>query len=232
MTDLSRFLPLSNRERVDERDVSRNWSRATSGLLLGLSAALDARPELLGSPTLRSAVSVEQALRELLTQLQSSRLQRAAARLGRSNAVAERLAALDKAALLEALHAEGLARAGATARTSVRELGAVLVLALELRAALGLPVEVDPFVSGAVALDLAVRAPAPRRAVLQARTLVAVDGEWQVGRGAELQGTAAAIVLFLAGLGGVPESTPAATTDSSPASTTEPSSGDEATTAP
>ncbi len=205
MSDLSRFLPLSNRERRDEREVSRNWSRATSGLLLSLSAALDARPELLATATLREHVSVEQAVRVLLERLQSTRLQRGAARLGRSNPVAERLAELDGPALIDALQSEGLARAGATARTSVRELGAVLVLALELRAAQGLPVDVDPFVSGAVALDLAVRAPAPRRGVLQARTLVAVDGEWQVGRGPELRATAASIVLFLAGLGGVPE---------------------------
>ena len=65
-------------------------------------------------------------------------------------------------------------------------------------------IEVDPFVSGAVALDLALRVRNLRRAVVTARTLVAVDGEWQVGRGPALPATAASIVLFLADRGGVP----------------------------
>lgn len=51
-----------------------------------------------------------------------------------------------------------------------------------------------------------VRVRNPRRAVVTARTLVAVDGEWQVGRGPALPATAASIVLFLAGRGGVPAS--------------------------
>ncbi|UYN84059.1 MAG: hypothetical protein KIT89_02185 [Microcella sp.] len=204
MTDWARFLPLSNRDRGDESHVSRNWSRAASGMLLSVAAVLDARPEVLAHPTLRPEVSVAEAVRELLVQLRSTRWQRAAARIGAVESASPETAALPDAELADAVQAEALARSAARARSSVRELGAVLVLALDLRASIGASIDVDPFVSGAVALDLAVRAPHPRRSVVTARTLVAVDGDWRVGRGPELPATAASIVLFLAGRGGVP----------------------------
>lgn len=173
-------------------------------MLLGLAAVLDARPEVLAQPTLRPTVSVAEATRELLVQLRSSRWQRAAARIGAVESANPDAEALSDTELADAVQAEALARSSARARTSVRELGAVLVLALDLRASIGAAIEVDPFVSGAVALDLAVRVRNPRRAVVTARTLVAVDGDWQVGRGPALPATAASIVLFLAGRGGVP----------------------------
>lgn len=206
MTDWARFLPLSNRDRGDESSVSRNWSRATSGMLLGLAAVLDARPDVLSQPTLRPDLPVAKATRELLVQLRSTRWQRAAARIGAAESANADVDALADGELADAVQAEALARSAARARTSVRDLGAVLVLALDLRASIGAAIEVDPFVSGAVALDLAVRVRNPRRAVVTARTLVAVDGEWQVGRGPALPATAASIVLFLAGRGGVPAS--------------------------
>lgn len=204
MTDWARFLPLSNRARGDESTVTRNWSRATSGMLLGLTAVLDARPDVLTLPTLRPDTSVAAATREVLVTLRSTRWQRAAARIGAVESASPDTAALTDSELADAVQAEALARSAARARTTVRELGAVLVLALDLRASIDASIEVDPFVSGAVALDLALRAPHPRRAVVTARTLVAVDGEWQVGRGPALPATAASIVLFLAGRGGVP----------------------------
>lgn len=204
MTDWARFLPLSNRDHGDESHVSRNWSRAASGMLLSVAAVLDARPEALEQPTLRADVSVAEAVREVLVQLHSSRWSRAAARIGAVESASPESAALSDDELADAVQSEALARSAARARTSVRELGAVLVLALDLRASIGASIDVDPFVSGAVALDLAVRAPHPRRSVVTARTLVAVDGDWQVGRGPELPATAASIVLFLAGRGGVP----------------------------
>ncbi len=206
MTDWARFLPLSNRDRGDESSVTRNWSRATSGMLLGLAAVLSARPESLEQPTLRPTVSVAEATREVLVQVRSTRWQRAAARLGAVESANTSAAAISDAELADAVQAEALSRSAARARTSVRELGAVLVLALDLRASIGAAIEVDPFVSGAVALDLALRAPHPRRSVVTARTLVAIDGGWQVGRGPVLEATAASIVLFLAGRGGVPSS--------------------------
>ena len=111
------------------------------------------------------------------------------------------VAALDADRLAPALRAEAMSLSGATARCSVREFGEILVAALDLGTALEVDLGVDPFASGAVAVDLAVRAPTPRRSVLTARTLVAVDSEWQVGTGPALPATASSIVLFLAGRG-------------------------------
>ena len=48
-------------------------------------------------------------------------------------------------------------------------------------------------------------APVEIRAVVTARTLVATDAAWRVGRGPKLPGTAAGIVLFLFGRGGPPK---------------------------
>jgi hypothetical protein len=204
VTDWARFLPLSNRDRGDESSVSRNWSRATSGMLLGLAATFEAQPAALTMPTLRPDVTVAAATREVLVQLRSNRRQRFAARIGAVASASPETDTLTDDELADAVQAEALARSSARARTSVRELGAVLVLALDLRASIGAAIEVDPFVSGAVALDLALRVPQPRRSVVTARTLVAVDSDWQVGRGPQLPATAASIVLFLAGRGGVP----------------------------
>jgi len=173
-------------------------------MLLGLAATLDAKPAALTSPTLRPEVTVAAATREVLVQLRSNRRQRFAARIGAIESASPETDALADDELADAVQAEALERSAARARTSVRELGAVLVLALDLRASIGAAIEVDPFVSGAVALDLALRVPQPRRSVVTARTLVAVDSDWQVGRGPQLPATAASIVLFLAGRGGVP----------------------------
>ena len=73
-----------------------------------------------------------------------------------------------------------------------------------LQAELGDAVSVDPVASGAVALARSLSAPIAIRAVVTARTLLATDAAWQVGRGPELPGTAAGIVLFLFGRGAVP----------------------------
>ncbi|MER3392837.1 MAG: hypothetical protein RIC81_10030 [Microcella pacifica] len=204
MTDWSRFLPLSNRPRGDDGEVTRNWARPASGLLLSLANLLETRPESLARETLRPGVSVDDAVRELLTLRRWSGWQRFASRLGAHEIPSPEVAALDADRLAPALRAEAMSLSGATARCSVREFGEILVAALDLGTALEVDLGVDPFASGAVAVDLAVRAPTPRRSVLTARTLVAVDSEWQVGTGPALPATASSIVLFLAGRGGVP----------------------------
>ncbi|MER3389305.1 MAG: hypothetical protein RJQ01_04655 [Microcella sp.] len=204
MTDWSRFLPLSNRPRDADGEVTRNWARPASGLLLSLANLLDARPEALRRETLRPAVSVDAAVRELLTLRRWSGWQRFAARVGAQEMPSAEVAALDPDRLASALREAAMQLSTARARCSVREFGEILVAALDLGTALDVDLGVDPFASGAVALDLAVRAPVPRRSVLTARTLVATDSEWQVGSGPALPATASSIVLFLAGRGGVP----------------------------
>ncbi len=208
MTDWARFLPMSNRPRGGEGDVARSWSRPASGLLLSLANLLQSRPDVLARDTLRPGVSVEAAVRELLTQRRWNGWQRLAARIGAQESPSPEVAALDADRLADALHDDALELSRATARCTIREFGEILVAALDLGTALEVDLGVDRFASGAVALDLAVRAPAPRRSVLTARTLVAVDSEWQVGTGPALPATASSIVLFLAGRGGVPPRQP------------------------
>ena len=69
----------------------------------------------------------------------------------------------------------------------------------------GRHIAVDPLAGGAVAVARGLSAPVEIRAVVTARTLVATDAAWRVGRGPELPGTAAGIVLFLFGRGGPPK---------------------------
>jgi len=204
VTDWARYLPMSNRGRDGDAAVSRTWSRPASGLLLSLASLLESHPEALTRQTLRPGVTVEAAVRELLTQRRWNRWQRFASAIGAQESPSPEVAAIDADRLAPVVREDAVALSGARARCSIREFGEILVAALDLGTALDVDLGVDPFASGAVAIDLAVRAPAPRRSVLTARTLVAVDSEWQVGTGPALPATAASIVLFLAGRGGVP----------------------------
>lgn len=204
MTDWARFLPLSNRDRADDARVSRDRSPAVAGLLSAIAAVLDARPELLVAPTLRPEVTVEAAVRELLSELGAPWWRRWARGVGALESPRPEVTAFASDALANALHARAAALAVADRRASIHDLGAVVVLALELNAAHDAAIVVDPLLCGAVALDLALRSRLPERAVVTARSLVATDGEWRVGRGPELRAPGAAIVLFLAERADVP----------------------------
>lgn len=210
MTDWGRFLPLSNRDRADDSGVSRDRSVAVASLLTAIATALDARPELLAAPTLRPDVTGEAAVRELLSELGSPWWRRWARGIGAVESPRPEVAAIAVDALPSSLHARAAALAAPQRRASIRDLSATLVLALECRAAHGVAIAVDPLVCGAVALDLALRSRLPQRAVVTARTLVASDGDWRVGRGPELTASGAAIVLFLAGRADVPPELPGA----------------------
>lgn len=208
MTDWARFLPLSNRDRADDGGVSRDRSPAVAGLLSAIATVLDARPELLPSPTLRAEVTVEAAVRELLSELGAPWWRRWARGVGALESPRPEVAAFATDALASALHARAAKLAGPERRASIHDLGAVVVLALELNAAHGAAIEIDPLLCGAVALDLALRSRLPERAVVTARSLVATDGDWRVGRGPELRAPGGAIVLFLAGRADVPPDSP------------------------
>jgi len=204
MTDWGRYLPLSNRDRSGDGAATGDWSQPTAALLEQIAAALDARPALLASPSLRPAVTTAAAVREALSALDARWWTRWARALGAAEPLSPVVAATPDDALPSALRARAVALAAPERRARIRDLGAALVLALDVRAAHGLTLPVDPFLCGAVALDLALRARHPQRALLTARTLAAVDGDWQVGSGPRLASTAAAIVLFLAGRAGLP----------------------------
>lgn len=204
MSDWARFLPLSNRANGADGEVTRNWARPASGLLLSLANLVESTPGALARETLRPGVTIEAAVRELLTSRRWNRWQRLASRIGAQESPSPEIAAIDADRLTAVLRDDAVTLSGGSARCTIGEFGEILVAALDLGTALDADLGVDPFASGAVALDLAVRAPTARRSVLTARTLVAVDSEWQVGTGPALPATASSIVLFLAGRGGVP----------------------------
>jgi len=208
VTDWSRFLPLSNRARGDEELVGRSWSEPAAALLQTIAAVLDARPDLLTAPTLRPELTVESAVRELLAELGSPWWRRWALGIGATESLRPEIASITTDALASVLRQRAVERAASSVRTNIRDLGAVVVLALDLRVSCAVATEVDPFLCGTVALDLALRARQPQRSVVTARTFVAVDGGWQVGRGPQLQASAASIVLFLAGRSDVPSEAP------------------------
>ncbi len=66
------------------------------------------------------------------------------------------------------------------------------------------PARVAPLTLGAVAMHASATAPFDRRAAISGHTVVAVDGDWRLGQGPELHGTAEGIVRFLLGLSDVP----------------------------
>lgn len=208
VTDWARFLPLSNRNGDDEGTVSRDRSPAVAELLFAIATALNAEPTLLTSPTLRPGVSGDAAIREVLSELRAPWWRRWAISVGAVEVPRPEVAAIPAADLSGALRACAGTLAQPGVRAGIRDLGSVLVLALDLQAAHELAFDVDPILCGAVALDLALRSRMPQRSVVTARTFVAVDGGWQVGRGPQLQASAASIVLFLAGRGDLPPEAP------------------------
>lgn len=217
MTDWGRYLPLSNRDRSGDSRTTGDWSPPTATLLEQVAAVLDARPALLTAPTLRTEVTTAAAVREMLSVIGAPWWTRWAQALAIGDPVSAVVAATPDDALSSALRARALALRSPERRAGIRDLGAALVLALDLRAAQNLVLDIDPLLCGAVALDLALRARNPERALLSARTLVAVDGDWQVGSGRRLPSASAAIVLFLARRAGLPpevdEHLPSASSD-------------------
>lgn len=204
MTEWSRNLPLSNRARRDESGVTGNWSHPVATVLGALADLIAADPTRLDGPTLRDGVTLERALQELTTRMRWSRWQRFLARVGAIDAPDDAVLALDREALVSSLRVDAADRAAGRRGSSLRDLREATVLLLDVAEAQKLAVTVAADTTGAVALDLALRVPLPRRSVVQARTLRAIDGDWQVGSGPVLPSMAAAIVLFLAERGGLP----------------------------
>lgn len=204
VSDWARFLPLSNRDRAGDAAANRDWSPAAASLLHGVASVLDAQPQLLTAPTLRTTVSTSAAVRDMLTELGAPWWIRWAQAAGAAPSPSVAVASIADAALASVVRGRANKLSAPGGRASIRDLGAVVVLALDLNAAHRCAIAVDPFLCGAVALDLTLRARQPQRSIITARTFIAVDSDWQVGRGPQLRTSAAEIVLFLAGLSGLP----------------------------
>ena len=211
MDDMARDLPLSNRPRRDETAVTANFTTHRGTVLLEIAGMLDElSPEEWNAPALRAGWSVRDVVGELVWLAGSSSRQRAATVARRAFSDRSGLAAASDALvrehtdrtpanLVEAVRSLAVDDLASRGWHRVSALAPAVVAAFELAAATGRPTVVDPIASGAVALARSLSAPMPMRAVVTARTLVAADADWRVGRGPELEGTAAGIVLFLYG---------------------------------
>ena len=211
MADFAKYLPLSQRAVGDESGANSNWRghleatlTATADLLGGLTA------EQLDMPSLCAGWRVRDVAGHIIWRVGSSnrKLLSTAARAYFGHFVdPNRAIDVVSRAVAEATQAELVARirqiaavkAAGHGRHGITELTEVVVHGYDLAHPLGLTLPVAPAASGAVALRRSLIAPTGIKAVLRARTLVATDAGWRVGRGPELPGTAEALVLFLFG---------------------------------
>ncbi|WP_411699928.1 hypothetical protein [Conyzicola sp.] len=190
MSDVSRYLPLSQRPRRDESGVTGDWSDRTAAVLTSLAGLVDGL-----APDARAAVQDD--LARLVWRLRSTRRQRAAAAISRRS---PRAMSDDLPGVLRSLTADY------PRRRPLGDLAAAVITALDIAEATHTAIDIDPVSLGAVAVARALNAPLPIRAVLRDLTLVAGDGDWSVGRGPESTAAGATIVLFLYGRTGLPAS--------------------------
>ncbi|MCR2817114.1 hypothetical protein [Microbacterium jiangjiandongii] len=205
MSDLGRFLPLSNAPRGDESAVSGDRRGQIADIVTAAARVIaQSAPER--APTLIAGF------------LASARLERDATRPPARNAlapgtpapapapapavpgVAPRPAPAPDSTLLATVaeRVRGGRRRGG--RHLVRATRAYLVLARDADVA----PQLDPAVTGAVALSASTTAPFARRAAIAGHTVRATDDGWQFGRGPLLTGSGVQIVSFLLGVADEP----------------------------
>lgn len=205
MSDLGKYLPLSQHAATDESAVTGNWAELTGQTLARVADLLDALGATgLDRPGMRPGSTVGGVARELFTPSRRDRLRRAAT-LG----IAQRrgpAAPIEDGRLAASVRELAVAASAPGAKCSVHDLSIAVVTACDIAAATGSPIVVAPTASGAVALARSLSAPIGIRAVLRDRTLAPTDADWRLGRGPEISGTAGAIVLFLFGRAGFPSS--------------------------
>ena len=192
MSDLGRFLPLSNRPRGDESAVSTDRREQIADIVTA-AAHVIGQSDPAHAPTFAVAF------------LATAGLEKDAAPSGAPLAPTTDPAAPAADPAVLAAVAEGTlatvaesVRAGRRrgARHLVRATRAYLVLARDADVA----PQLDPAVTGAVALSASTTAPFARRAAIAGHTVQAVDHGWQFGRGPLLTGTGVQIVSFLLGV--------------------------------
>lgn len=207
MADFARYLPLSQRPRVDERGVTSDRREPTATVLRSIAAALRSA----GDPgwTARAdhdAPTVAESVAGLVAGFDHTptrrALQSAQHALGMSGRPAVPDAPLDGPAdAAAALDARAVAITERPQPTRLVELDDAVVAAVRIGDALGTPIQVPALASGAVALRRAAAAPTPIRAVISGHSLRATDAGWTIGHGPALVGTADELIRFLAGIG-------------------------------
>ena len=188
MSDIPKYLPLSQRPRRDESAVTANWAGHVAALLQPLADSVE-------QATDEQWPEIADAANQALWLSTRSRIAGFSPRARPTLPRAEAAAGLREAAR---------AAAAPGAKRGIRHLAAAVVGTWDIGRTTGRAVHVDPVASGAVALARSLAAPTPIRAVVTVRTLEAVDADWRVGTGPTLASTASEIVLFLYGRGGLP----------------------------
>ncbi|MCR2825644.1 hypothetical protein [Microbacterium sp. zg.Y909] len=185
MSDLGRFLPLSNRPRADESAVSGDRRGQIADIVTAAAGVISqCAPER--APSLASAFLAAAGLESDAapstppTGTGSGTTPAPAPTPATLTTVAERVRG-------------GRHRGG---RHLARATRAYLVLARDAKVA----PQLGPAVTGAVALSASTTAPFARRAAIAGHTVQAVDHGWRFGRGPLLTGSAVQIVSFLLGV--------------------------------
>jgi hypothetical protein len=199
MSDIPKYLPLSQRPRRDESGVTGNWARASGEVLTHLADLVDGLSD-------EQWTAVADDANSTFWHVTSSRIQR----LRR-----HRAATKPRDDVATGLRVAATTALDPSAKRSLRTLSAAVFGTVVIGDRLGTTVALDPIASGAVALARSLSAPLPIRAVLTDTSLAATDADWRVGSGPVRYGTAAAILLFLNGRGPLPDDPAPATAGSS-----------------
>lgn len=192
MSDIPKYLPLSQRPRRDESGVTGNWAHATGTILGQLANIVDGLSD-------EQWTSIADDANATLWHVTSTRVQRLQRR---------RAAPKPRDGVATGLRDAATAALDPTAKRPLHTLSAAVFGTVAVADRLGTPVALDPIATGAVALARSLSAPLPIRAVLKDTSLVATDADWRVGTGPVHYGTVTAILLFLFGRGPVPNEAP------------------------
>lgn len=207
MSDLAKHLPLSQRERADESQLSSDRFAELSAVLTRLAAVIERMPTAdWHAQSARPGCSVAETTTVLLWRLQTpAPVRRATFRrqLLRTPIRAARALELrvraSTARSSETTVAELRALAAAPGHARVAELAAAVCAALDIASPHGIALGLSPTASGAVALYQFQRAPYAVKAAARGHRLRAADAEWSIGFGPVLESDAESILLFLFG---------------------------------
>jgi len=194
MSDLPRYLPLSQRPRHDESAVSGDWAPRLAVVLETLAAMLEGQAAVARNTVHAAHPAVRDDVARLLWRLRANRRARLGARLRRREPLS---LSDDQGAVLRSIARDGRRRA-------LGDLASAVITTLDVASATQEPVELDAVTLGAVAVARALSAPLPIRAVLVTVTLVSAEGDWSVGHGAQQLAHGTDIVRFLYGRTGLP----------------------------
>lgn len=198
MADFRRYLPLSYREPHDESDVSSDWRPLTAQSLSRLADLLQAMPEAAWQtesmrPLGRQGrMTVAAAVDRLARRVESSRFELLFPSGAAERAPEELIAALRRAAL-------------SPLRKGMADLVTLALTCYDVAHPLGLPDPLDSKASGAAVLARAASADSAIRSIVRQRTLAPTDATWRIGTGPEIRGTAAVLLLWLAGRDVLPD---------------------------